>query len=82
MASMWQIHLRYHLMSTIRPSPICCLFPVDEVMAILNKSPEKLSLHDPIPTKLLKRCIVALIQPMTSIVNSSILSGIVPSTLK
>ena len=48
---------------------------------IMNSSTKSCTL-DPLPTCILKDCLDVLVDPITSIINSSILTGQVPSTLK
>ena len=47
----------------------------------MNSSTKSCTL-DPLPTCILKDCLDVLVDPITSIINSSILTGQVPSTLK
>ena len=55
---------------------------VDEVSNILTKSAIKSSPMDPIPTDLLKRCLDLLLPHFTRVINSSLLSGVMPPSLK
>ena len=54
----------------------------DEVKCIINKSPNKSCTLDPLPTHILKQCLDILIHPITKIINSSLQSGLFPSSWK
>lgn len=54
----------------------------DEIIKILNRSPSKHCLLDPIPTWLLKDCMKELTPAITTIVNQSLSSGTVPCAMK
>ena len=54
-----------------------------EIITVANKLKPKLSSgHDDISTKLLKETIHIIIQPLTHVLNQSLLMGIVPDQLK
>ena len=55
---------------------------VDDVRKILMKSAVKSSPLDPIPTDLLKKCLDLLLPHFTRVINSSLLSGVMPQSLK
>jgi hypothetical protein len=55
---------------------------VDEIIKLVNQSPNKQCDLDPIPTFLLKQCIDILAPVITSIVNRSLHSGIFPDSFK
>ncbi len=55
---------------------------VDEVKALIRKSPSKSCALDPIPTELLKQCMEVLAPILTDIINQSLANGDVPSTMK
>ena len=71
-----------------RDTPVlCCLsrFPsvsLDTVKSILLKSPSKSCPLDPIPTHLLKSCVDSLSPCIATIINMSLSTGQVPSSLK
>ena len=54
----------------------------DEIGKIINKSPTKSCLLDPLPTFLIKECIDILLPPITKLVNCSLQEGLVPDGLK
>ena len=54
----------------------------DEVRRVINRSASKSCALDPIPVPLLVECLEVLLPALTSIINSSILSGIFPSIFK
>ena len=54
----------------------------DQVLKIINNAKTKSSGLDPIPTSLLKQCLDVLIQPITNIVNASLVEGIFPERWK
>jgi len=54
----------------------------DTTRDIIMNSFTKSCTLDPLPTCILKDCLDVLVDPITSIINSSILTGQVPSTLK
>lgn len=53
-----------------------------EIRDIITKSPSKSCKLDPIPTELLKECLDELVPSITQIVNQSLFSATMPSTLK
>ena len=53
-----------------------------EVLGVINKSPAKSCGLDPIPTQLVKEHAVSLVPVITRLVNSSLNTGIVPTTFK
>ena len=53
----------------------------EEISKLVGSRPNKTCSLDPIPTWLLKSCMPALLQPLTSIVNSSLSSGHFPEAL-
>ncbi len=57
-------------------------FTPDEIKRIILSSPSKSCDLDPIPTTLVKDCITDLLPLMTSIINTSITSGVYPSSYK
>ena len=54
----------------------------EEISKLVGSRPNKTCSLDPIPTCLLKSCMPALLQPLTSIVNSSLSSGHFPEALR
>src|SRR5258708_3668591 len=54
----------------------------DEITYAISKSSDASCSLDPIPTKLLKSCLPALIMPITNIVNLSLSEGIFPDSYK
>ncbi|XP_072044694.1 uncharacterized protein [Amphiura filiformis] len=54
----------------------------EDVHQILLKSATKSCPLDPIPTDLLKKCLDPLLPHLTNIINSSLLSGLMPPSLK
>jgi len=54
----------------------------NQVQKLVMQSPSKSCQLDPLPTWLLKGCLVELLPIITSIVNSSMQSGVVPDRLK
>ena len=54
----------------------------DEIKRLITASPNKSCNLDPIPTELVKMCQVDLLDPMTAIINCSLLNGVVPKQLK
>ena len=55
---------------------------VEDVREILMKSAIKSSPLDPIPKDLLKGCLDLLLPHFTRVINSSLLSGVMPQSLK
>ena len=53
-----------------------------EVLMVINKCPAKCCGLDPIPTQLVKENAVSLVPVITRLVNSSLNTGIVPTTFK
>jgi hypothetical protein len=56
--------------------------PQSELRKLISKAPSKSSSLDPIPTWLLKNCLDESLPVITDIVNSSLSSGVVPSSFK
>ena len=54
----------------------------DELTMLIHKSPTKSSSLDPIPTWLLKKCLPGFLPILTRLINSSLSSGCVPTSLK
>src|SRR5258708_14702513 len=54
----------------------------DEITCAISKSSDASCSLDPIPTKLLKSCLPALIMPITNIVNLSLSEGVFPDSYK
>ena len=54
----------------------------DEVLKVISKSTSKTSQMDPIPTDLMKKCLPVLLPCLTSIVNTSLQTGVMPESLK
>jgi len=54
----------------------------DQVHSVLKNSPTKTCNLDPIPTILLKECLDVLLTIITSIINSSLVNGVVPDSFK
>ena len=54
----------------------------DEVRSIIIKSPNKSCSLDPLPTRILKQCLDVLIEPITKIINTSLDTGLFPSSWK
>lgn len=52
------------------------------VRIMIEKSPSKSCLSDPIPTRILKTCIVELLPVITSLINSSLQKGVFPTVFK
>jgi len=71
---------------TISSSALCWpTFPpttVDEVTKIVSRSPEKSCTLDPIPTGLFKACISELAPVLADILNTSLHTGVFPSSFK
>ena len=67
-----------------KPSPLLNFVPVtqEEVKKIIMNSKSTTCPLDPLPTTIVKQCIDALLPVITSIVNSSLSQGIMPSQLK
>ena len=63
-------------LSTLKPAT------VEEITKIISTSPNKSCCLDPIPTFLLKQCIVELAPVITGIINKSMASSCVPSSFK
>ena len=65
-------------------SSLDCWTPVSEaeVERIIRASPTKSCPLDPIPTDLLKDCLQILLPPITSIINLSLSTGVVPPNFK
>ena len=57
------------------------LFQAD-VLELIKGSPIKACLLDPVPASLFKSCLPALLPALTSIVNQSLQTGVIPSSLK
>ena len=55
---------------------------IDEIKTLVGKSPSKQCASDPIPTWLLKKCVNVLAPILCNIVNASLSTGKVPSTMK
>ena len=55
--------------------------PIGEVIGLIESSPTKSCSLDPLPTDLLKRCLLVLAAPITNIFNLSLQSGTFPATL-
>ena len=55
---------------------------VEEVGKVIMASPTKSCSLDPIPTSLLKQCLPSLLPVITTIINNSLASGIVPAVFK
>ena len=55
---------------------------IEEVKQLILKTPSKSCELDPIPTTILKQCVDEIAPAITSIVNHSMASGVVSSTLK
>ena len=55
---------------------------VGEVTKLIESSPTKSCSLDPMPTHLLKKCLVVLSAPITDIINLSLSTGVFPSSLK
>ena len=53
-----------------------------QVQSVIKSSPTKTCGLDPIPTILLKECLDVLLPIITSIINSSLTSGVVPDSFK
>jgi hypothetical protein len=53
-----------------------------EVTKLIESSPVKSCSLDPLPTQLLKKCLVVLVGPITDIINLSLSTGAFPSSLK
>ena len=53
-----------------------------EVTKLIESSPSKSCSLDPLPTQLLKKCLVVLVGPITDIINLSLSTGAFPSSLK
>lgn len=54
----------------------------DELAMLIRKSPTKSSSLDPIPTWLLKKCLSGFLPILTRLINNSLSSGSVPTSLK
>lgn len=54
----------------------------DEVLKIITRSPKKTCSLDPIPVSMMIECLPELISAITGIINSSLASGIFPSSMK
>ena len=65
-------------------SSMCYFKPLTytDIRKIIMQAPTKSCLLDPIPTSLLKECIDLLLPSITKITNFSLVSGIVPCSLK
>ena len=56
--------------------------PTLEVTKLIESSPTKSCSLDPLPTQLLKKCLVVLLRPITNIINLSLSTGAFPSSLE
>ena len=54
----------------------------DEIRKLISHATTKSCELDPLPTRLLKLCLDELVPVITSVVNSSLISGIVPLDFK
>jgi len=63
---------------------LCVFQPAsqDEIRKLISHAPTKSCELDPLPTWLLKTCIDELVPVITSVVNSSLISGVVPLDFK
>ena len=55
---------------------------IEEVRKIIISAPNKSCELDALPTELLKGCLDVLLEPITSVINTSIRTGIVPDIFK
>ena len=58
------------------------LLSSDSIESMIGSMSNSTSLLDPIPTKLLKKCLDILVEPITSIVNKSLSEGKFPEKWK
>ena len=66
------------------PASLTSFYPAttDEIVRLINSSPNKQCDLDPIPTNLLKKCLSVLAPTITNIVNASLATGSFPSAFK
>ena len=74
--------LQIHQIRATEPLSVLHEASGDELLKIISKSKSTSCELDPIPTPLLKECIAVLLPVLLDIINSSLSSGVFPSSMK